>query len=156
MSPKDYEKHSGGPLRIGNEKRLLITLWYLANEDSFRQMANLFGVSESSVHNIVNETVTVLVKVSPAFIKWPTEEKSLIINEGFFNKKKKMTKVLGAIDGCHIKIRKIGESNLDYINRKSESIALWTIIDDLLTSIVASPGRSTMHVSSVSQICTLV
>lgn len=32
--------------------------------------------------------------------------------------------MLGAIDGCHIKIRKIGESNLDYINRKSESSIL--------------------------------
>lgn len=131
MAPKESENHSGGTLRIGNEKRLLISLWYLANEDSFRQMANLFGVSESTVHKIVNEAVNVLVKVSPAFIKWPTQEKSLRINEGFFNKKKKMIKVLGAIDGCHIKIRKIGESNLDYINRKSDSsILLQGVVDN--------------------------
>lgn len=131
MIPKQTEIHTGGTLRILNEKRLLITLWYLANEDSFREMANLFGVSESTVHKIVNEVVNVLAKVSPQFIKWPTQEQASFIEDGFFNKKKKMQHILGAIDGCHINIRKIGKSNLDYINRKSESsILLQGVVDN--------------------------
>lgn len=49
-----HENHpKGGPERIPLEKKVLLFLWYLANQNSFREISNKFNVSQGAAHNVV-------------------------------------------------------------------------------------------------------
>lgn len=57
-----------------------------------------------------------LSNLSPKFIKWPSDEEKLVIATEFA--KNDFLNVIGAIDGCHIRIDKPIEDPNSYMNRK--------------------------------------
>ena len=58
---------------ISVKKRLAITLWCLATPAEYRTIAHLYGVSRSSVCEIVQETCLAIVKcLLHLYIKFPT------------------------------------------------------------------------------------
>ena len=58
---------------ISVQKRVAITLWCLATPAEYRTVGYLFGVSQSSVCEIVRETCTAIVTVLlTTYIKFPT------------------------------------------------------------------------------------
>jgi len=61
-----------GPTPIAVDCCLLLTLWVLANEkESFRSVAERFGVSESSAHRIFTSTVGAIHNHRHKYIVWP-------------------------------------------------------------------------------------
>ena len=105
-------------LCISVQKRVAITLWCLATPAKYRTVGHLFGVSRSSVCEIVHETcsaiVTILLKT---YIKFPTGSNiDNVVRE--FKAKWGVPQCFGAIDGTHIPVSVPSENHTDYYNRK--------------------------------------
>lgn len=53
VAPLLTSNNPGGKDQIDVEKQLQIFIWYIANQESMREVSNLFGISISTVHGIV-------------------------------------------------------------------------------------------------------
>lgn len=78
-------------------------IWYISNTVTFRQLANLFGVAKSSAWKSVGEVTAWLVSIGHEFLRWP---RGSFVEETCkkFEDKKKIPRVIGAIDCTHISI----------------------------------------------------
>jgi len=99
--------HTFGRPKISSEKAFMMTLWYLSNKESFRQILDRFDVTCSSAHKVIRR-VKYLVSISQQFIYWPNEIYAQKIEENFA--RKMFTGVIGAIDGWH----PFGHVNIDH------------------------------------------
>ena len=58
------------------EKKVLVLLYTLAHQDTYRLIADRFNLSESTVHGIVMQLCDVLVnRLMAEYIVWPTPER---------------------------------------------------------------------------------
>ena len=64
--------HHGGHPPVSSKVRLEIGLWYLGNKATYREIAELFGVSESCAFTCVQSVIEILCDLSKDYIKWPT------------------------------------------------------------------------------------
>ena len=93
-----------------------MTLWYLGSNESYREIAELFAMSEASVHKCVDRGVQFLCELAPEYIKWPSaEEIPHVVNS--FQNLAGFPGVVGAVDGCHIRIKAPNDVQADYIDR---------------------------------------
>jgi len=134
----------GGRPQISVTCKTLLLLWYLANDNSYREMCDKFGMSKSSAHRVINSMLDEILKLGPQFIKWWTDvEKECSANN--FKSVSGYSDVIGAIDGCHIRINRPPTHGDDYINRKGYfSVLLQGVCDEdgLFRSIFTGPpGR---------------
>lgn len=83
---------------------------------SIRDVADRFNITISSLYRILRRVIFCLSNLSPQIIKWPTNEEKMISEEHF--QANGFPRVIGAIDGCHIKIDKPDVDSDSYINRK--------------------------------------
>ena len=103
------------------EKRVAITLWYLATPSEYRTIGHLFGVARSTVCSIVHETVKAIVFPSGRFLASTVDE---------FKKKWNFPQCAGAIDGSHIPVRPPLLNHTDYYNRKGwYSVIIQAVVD---------------------------
>lgn len=122
-------KNVGGSKPITDETSVLLALWYFANTESFRQVSDRFNVSLSSAHRCLERVVNFLLSKKSDFIKWPSEVEAKR-NSNQFKKKNGIDHIIGAIDGCHIKINKPGTNQDSYVNRKGyHSILLQGVVN---------------------------
>lgn len=109
-------KHDTGYEKISSEKCILVFLWYAGHTCSFREVADRFDISLSTLHGIIENVTMFLSELSPQVIKWPTEEeKQETIN---YYRNIGFPDVLGCLDGSHIKIDKPDEDHESYFNRQ--------------------------------------
>lgn len=121
--------HQGGRIPIPTETLLILILWYLGNQTTFREISELFGISEGQVHTCVQLGIKILCSESPKFIKWPSLAEIPEL-ETKFKELAGFPGVIGAIDGCHIAIKAPELSQADYITRKStHSVNLMAVCD---------------------------
>ena len=93
-------------------------LWYMASSCTYRELATIFGVAESTACDCVRAVITVTVNnLQDRIICWPTQEEKLEISNSY-EAQKGFPGVIGFIDGTHIPIRKPSERGQDYYNRK--------------------------------------
>ncbi|KAJ8910340.1 hypothetical protein NQ315_004539 [Exocentrus adspersus] len=116
IDERNFQKIGGNP-EVPLSKQLMITLWYLANNiESFRGIANRFGISIStawlSVYKICIKLL--VVNISYSIISFPNENKCNFL----INQMREKTGVVGAIDGSHIPIIAPTENAASYVNRK--------------------------------------
>lgn len=110
-----------------------ITLWYIGNQCTHREISLLFNRSVSTIWRSVNQCTKIIELQLQHFIKWPTgEEAPLIADElqhvaGFPG-------VIGAMDGTHIEIVSPSENQKDFNNRKMRH--------SLILLAVCLPNRS--------------
>lgn len=136
--------HIGGRPDIPLVKKLLMFLWYMANQNSFREIADKFDVSQSAAHRSIVELLRVLCSMSSSFITWPSNcEKRT--SAAAFARVCGINAIIGAIDGCHIKIQRPTMRGGDYLNRKGfYSVLLQGIVNErgrFLDIFVGPPGR---------------
>ena len=114
---------------ISVEKRVAITLWYMATNSDYRTVGHLFGVSTASVCRIRREVCQAIVKVLlRKYIHIPTDSALSAVLSGFAGKG--FPQCAGAIDGCHIPIEAPQQCPADYHNRKGwYSIVLQGLVD---------------------------
>ncbi|XP_031328987.1 putative nuclease HARBI1 isoform X1 [Photinus pyralis] len=119
----------GGRDKVSNEKAILLSLWYLANTETFRQVADRFNVSRSA-HRCLVRVITFLASIKHEYIVWPCKNEAKHIGEEF-EKKQGIKNVIGAIDGCHIRINKPKLNQDSYVNRKGyHSILLQGVVNN--------------------------
>ncbi|RLU25739.1 hypothetical protein DMN91_001897 [Ooceraea biroi] len=53
------------------EKAILSTLWLLANQDSFREIGNLFDLSKSTAHKVFRDVCNALCNTVNEHLHWP-------------------------------------------------------------------------------------
>ncbi|KAJ8409929.1 hypothetical protein AAFF_G00209700 [Aldrovandia affinis] len=79
-------------------------LWYLANQNSFRELSDKFDVSQGAAHKVIVEVLDLTCLLASSFITWPTHcEKRT--NAVLFRRACGIDGIVGAIDGCHIRIQ---------------------------------------------------
>ncbi|XP_058449129.1 putative nuclease HARBI1 [Malaya genurostris] len=124
-------KSMGGIKEIPAKIQMLSFLWFSANKDSYREVCNLFGQSESTFYKHLNLILDFFVDVAKNLIHFPEtrQEKEKLARSfqqisGFIN-------VLGCIDGCYIYIRQpANKIRSTYVNRHDLlSITLQGICD---------------------------
>lgn len=54
----------GGRSKVGPETEIYITLWFLANTETYRQLSDRFNVTRSSVHRMFYRVIKWMVKES--------------------------------------------------------------------------------------------
>ena len=56
---------------------LLLTLWYLATQSTFREIGHTFGLSRSGVNSVVTNIIKILNDISSTFINGQIEMKPM-------------------------------------------------------------------------------
>lgn len=112
-----FHHHQGDSEKITPLKFITVFLWFAGNEAaSFRDVADRFNISKSSLHKIVRRVTYFLSNLSPEIITWPTAVEQIEIERAF--REKGFPGVVGVIDGTHIKIDRPAEDPDSYLNRK--------------------------------------
>jgi predicted DNA-binding protein YlxM (UPF0122 family) len=139
-----YDMRTMGKQPISPRKQLLIFIWYIANQDSMREIANMFGVSRFTVHRIVRRVSKCICNnLKHSMISWPDEDRRQAISNSIASECD-IEKCIGFIDGTHIRLTNIPAGDTDYVNRKGfPSIQLQLVVDDSLViqdAYVGWPG----------------
>ncbi|XP_058456073.1 putative nuclease HARBI1 [Malaya genurostris] len=142
-----YNVNTGKGRRcITAEHQMLPFLWFAANKETYREVANLFDIALCTFFKYLNNILDFLYNISKTIIKFPTStEEKRTIAEGF-ERISNFPNVVGAIDGSYIMIRKpVGKIRSTYINRHDlTSITLQAICNStkkFLDVCIGSPSR---------------
>ncbi|KAH8029102.1 hypothetical protein HPB51_022666 [Rhipicephalus microplus] len=110
------------------------------------------GVSESTVHVAIRRVLDFLLSISEREIRWPNDEEAARNKRAFRalgrcdGVEAGLPDVIGAIDGCHVRITRPTVCEEDYYNRKKfHSIILQAVCDaDMVFTdvFVGFPGRA--------------
>ncbi len=136
--------HVGGRPDVPLHQKLAMFLWYMGNQNSFRELSDKFNVSQSTAHRVILELLRTLCSLTSSFISWPREcEKTT--SAAAFARVCGINGVIGAIDGCHIKIQRPIIRGGNYLNRKGfYSVLLQGIVNErgkCEDIYVGPPGR---------------
>lgn len=88
---------------VSVEKKMLATLWVLSNKESYRGVADRFGLSKGALHNVVSIACHALTSRRGDVIAWPQRHELKTLSRQW-QEKAGMPGVVGAIDGTHIEI----------------------------------------------------
>lgn len=85
----------GGRPIVTAEKHILCYLWFVGHQSaSYRDVADRFGITISTLHSIITRITDFLLFLAPNIIKYPTfEEKEATAN--FYNQKKGFPHIIG-------------------------------------------------------------
>ncbi|CAH1379195.1 unnamed protein product, partial [Tenebrio molitor] len=138
-----YKTHGGCYGQLSPLNVIYVFLWFAGHQTaSFRDVADRFDVTISTLFRIIRRVTYFLSNLSPLIIKWPSDiEKNDI--ETYF-RQHGFPGVIGVIDGSHIKIDKPSDDPESYINRKGYySIQLQVVCNhhrQILDIFVGYPG----------------
>ena len=120
--------HFRNPVSV--EQRVAVTIWRLATNVEPRMISALFGLGQSAVSKIVNETCRAITTyLQNKFVCIP-EGQRLDEDIAGFEHKIGFSQAVGAVDGTHIPIICPEDSDADYYNRKSfYSIIMQAVVD---------------------------
>lgn len=126
--------------------QMLAFLWFCANKNSYREISNLFNMSQSTFLIHMKAILDFFTDISKTVIKFPEadEEKQQVAEE--FKQIASFKDVIGCIDGCYLPIRKpANKIRSTYINRHDMlSITLQGICDankKFLDVCIGSPSK---------------
>jgi hypothetical protein len=124
------------------QKKLLMFLWYMSNQNSFREIGDKFDSAES--HDSILSVLDRISSIANKFIKWPNLQERTRSAVHFRNRSH-IENVIGAIDGCHIRIQKPSGPHSDsYLNRhRYHSLLLQGVCDHVgrfIDVFIGMPG----------------
>lgn len=112
-----FKYQSGGNDKISARNQVYIFLWFAGHEAaSFRDVADRFNVSISSLFRITRRLTYFLSNLAPEIIQWPNLQEKREI-ERFF-REKGFPGVIGVLDGSHVRIDRPTRDPDSYYNRK--------------------------------------
>lgn len=82
-----------------------------------RSVSDRFNIGKATALRAVDRVINALFLKAPIFIKWPIGDYAAGVMRGF-EEASGFPRIIGAIDGTHIKIDAPKENAVDYINRK--------------------------------------
>ncbi|XP_023228048.1 protein ALP1-like [Centruroides sculpturatus] len=115
---------------LSPREKVAVCLRFLATGDSYLTIAYSYRLGVSTVHNIIVEVCTAIIKeMTEECMPTPTKKKWLKISEEFWHVWN-FPNCLGAIDGKHVVITAPANSGSLYFNyKKTFSIVLMAIVD---------------------------
>lgn len=127
------------------EKRVAVTIYKLASNVEFHDVANLFGIGTSTACNIFWEVCEALSILRRVFVKRPKTIPEIQAIMTGFEKKTGFPMCAGALDGTHIPVIAPVNNPTDYYNRKGwYSVVLQGLVDHtykFLDFDVGWPGK---------------
>uniref|UniRef100_A0A182K674 DDE Tnp4 domain-containing protein n=1 Tax=Anopheles christyi TaxID=43041 RepID=A0A182K674_9DIPT len=112
------------------KERFIVTLRFLATGESFVALGGLYGLSATSIRNIVPVVCGCLIKALRHYVMFPSSEAGWLQVSEEFEKRWQFPHAIGVIDARHVKIRKPSDTGYDYRNYKSfYSIVLLAIVE---------------------------
>lgn len=121
--------HHGGREKVGPAKEMYILVWNLSNTETFRQIADRFGISKGTCWTVVNRALTWIVSISSEFISWPNREEQNDMSSSF-EAIYRVPGIIGIIDCSHIKIKAPKLDPILFFNyKKYYSIKIQAITD---------------------------
>ncbi|CAH2101079.1 unnamed protein product [Euphydryas editha] len=154
MMQKDLLRKVKGCPCIPSQTQLMIALWKMATADSYRSVCDRFNVGRATAVRAVRRVTRALFKRAPLFIQWPTGDDATTVMQGF-EESSGFPKIIGAIDGTHIRINATKEDQRAYVNRKGyHSIHLQLVCDHrcLITNCYAGHPGSIHDQRCISEI----
>ncbi|KAL2103178.1 hypothetical protein ACEWY4_000046 [Coilia grayii] len=130
----------------GNELEILIYVYWLAHGLSYRVVSRVFSVPKSTVHRVIHKVAQFIWDNLTKAIDFPKLTEIDTVGNGFadLSRSPVFNKAVGAIDGCHIRIKPPSFHRLDYLNYKGfYSVNMQAICDSsgkFLDIFVGYPG----------------
>ena len=122
-------------------KRVAVSLWWLANGESYRSVGQKFGISSSIVGRITKDFVGALVPMRNTFITWLQTHEDFKESVNTFVDLSTLPNVFAAIDGTHVQIAAPEQSTVDFFDRKQRySIGCQGICDGNMKFLSVSAG----------------
>ncbi|XP_023821710.1 putative nuclease HARBI1 [Oryzias latipes] len=128
------------------ETEVLVFLFWLGCGTSYRVVARAFDMPRSTVSDIVHRTADRILQLMRRVIRLPSRAELPLVASGFeqLAGSAAFQKVVGSIDGCHIRIKAPKEDPASYFNRKLfYSIQMQAVCDSnakFLDIFVGYPG----------------
>ena len=97
--------------------QLLLTLRFYATGNFLRACADHSGVSISTASRVVARVSMAIASISRTKIKMPESNEEIRLTQQAFYENYKFPKVIGCIDGTHIRIQSPGKLKLKYTSR---------------------------------------
>lgn len=111
---------------------MLMGIWPLFNQDTFRSTGLHFGKKKNSIHFHYSYIIELLREMGPRYIKWPDERERETIKAGF-EEKYGYVGVVGCIDGVNVDITAPLENPQQFVNRHDQySMLVQAVCDDKL------------------------
>lgn len=88
--------------------RLLITLRFFATGDMAMSSGDFVGVSPAAAAYIISDVTLAIVSLRRIYIKMPTQAEQAAVISKFYGMAR-FPRVIGVVDGTHIRIRSPGE-----------------------------------------------
>lgn len=150
------EEPSGTSLYLGPRKSLYLTLWYLGTQSTYREISEMFGVSQTTVFECVQRVIDVLCEAGKDVFLWPTPSQIPEIEQEF-QQMGGIPGVVGAVDGCHIHIKAPSATQADYIDRtqRHSVILLAVCLPNKRFSYIQGGFPGSAHDSRVLKSCSL-
>ncbi|CAB4019672.1 Hypothetical predicted protein [Paramuricea clavata] len=118
-----------GRAAIPLEKQVLTFIWFISNKEVMRSVSDRFNVTLSSLERILFRVSRACVDLKQQYIKWPSGNEMHTIMNNFTNRG--FPRIIGVIDGTHIRIRAPTKDPVAYINRKKfHSLNTQVVCDD--------------------------
>nr|CAI5817200.1 unnamed protein product [Callosobruchus analis] len=124
-----FHYQEGDSEKVTPLKCVTIFLWFAENEAvTYRDVADRFALSKSTLFKIVNRVTRFLSNLSPEVIQWPSNEQKIAIEQSF--REKHFPGVIGVVDDSHIRIDKPNNDPESYfIRKKFHSIQVQAVCD---------------------------
>ena len=104
---------------VSVETQVAATLYYLADEDRMRKVSNSFGLGKATVSKVIHRvTFVISEKLGAKYIVLPKTKEEVEEHARNFYNRYGFPQCIGAIDGTHIKIKRLVDNPTDYVNRK--------------------------------------
>ena len=121
--------YQGGRVQLDSAKAVGMTLCYLGTRLPYKLLAGFFGVSEEAFIRSTDDIMELLCEQVNTVIKWPAKDEYEGIASEFDKKRRRrFPNIIGAIDGCHIRISpRKSECNAYYNFKRFHSIHLQAV-----------------------------
>lgn len=97
-----------------------MTIWLLANQESFRTVADRFNMSRGNMHKHFLQIIKIIVSLKDRYIIWPIGMLAYKTINDFNNLRgpNGFPNIIGAVDGMHVPIPAPTNDAASYYNRK--------------------------------------
>lgn len=129
--------------------QVMVALRFYATGSFQTVLGDVHRISRPSVSRIINDITDCLVRLSPEYVKIPTQNDSVQIMQGFSDTAG-FPNVIGAIDGTHIRIKSLSLDEHLYVNRKKQhSINVHAVCDSKLRLNIVAKWPGSTHDSFI-------
>ncbi|XP_067129901.1 putative nuclease HARBI1 [Centruroides vittatus] len=125
------------------EDSILLSLWLIGNQESFRGVADRFGIGQGHAHREFIAFCKDIMEITERVIQWPTggEIEKTVSEFNELRGSNSFPGVLGCIDGTHIPFTAPKNEKVAHFNRKNfTSVILQAVCDAKLKFIDVFAG----------------